>query len=100
MTPAYAARKRREGYGSRILTRTGHLRISLTNSRHPDFVYRPQKLSVEIGTRVPYAQYHQRGTRKMPKREPIRLTQGQVRFWIRLINAFIHREGQKQRVNL
>ena len=99
LDPMYAARKRAQGFGSKILVRTGRLRDSLT-SRGADAVFDPQPLSVAVGTGVPYAGYHQTGTRRMPKREPVRISETQARGWVRLIQKFILESGQFERENL
>ena len=90
----YAARKQAKGYGSKILVRTGRLRDSLTERSHADAVFQPRALGASLGTRVPYAGYHQTGTSRMPAREPIRITEVQARRWMRLIQKFIVESGQ------
>jgi phage virion morphogenesis protein len=60
LSTAYGVRKLKSGYSPLPLTRTGQLRRSIT------FRVRGRKLSV--GTSVPYAPYHQFGTRRMPSR--------------------------------
>lgn len=45
-----------------ILIRTGRLRDSVGQSYHPDHVTRIHGWTLEIGTTVPYAPYHQQGT--------------------------------------
>lgn len=47
---------------SNILIRTGRLRDSVGQSYHPDHITRIHGWTVEVGTRVPYAKYHQEGT--------------------------------------
>jgi phage gpG-like protein len=60
-TEAYKAA---EGQGSVPLVASGRLRDSLTRARVTPH-------SVSIGTEVPYARFHQYGTRRMPARPPI-----------------------------
>lgn len=91
---SYAKRKLREGFRSTILVRTGNLLESLMIPNHPDFVYRPRRQSLTLGTTIPYAGYHFRSytydsgyTR--PAREPIRISKEQKRFYVSLINAYI-----------
>ena len=95
----YAARKLAKGFGSKILVRTGRLRDSLTSRGHGDAVFGPQLLRVAMGTRTPYAGYHQGNkdfvdTGKIPRREPVRVGEAQVRFWMRLIHKFVLESGQ------
>lgn len=56
-----------------ILQASGRLYKSLTSSGG-DAVYEESNLELTLGSSVPYAKYHQRGTRKMPSRPPISLT--------------------------
>lgn len=94
----YAKRKAAEGYGSRILVRTGDLRSSLT-SRNADAVFRADQRSVSMGTKVPYAWYHQTG-KGVPKREPIRVSEAAARMWARMIQKFVLESGQFERENV
>lgn len=47
---------------SNILIRSGRLRDSVSQSYHPDHIMRIKDWELEIGTKVPYAVYHQEGT--------------------------------------
>ena len=94
LNPIYAAQKLARGFGSKILVRTGRLRDSLTSRGSADAVFQPQPLRLAVGTKTPYAGYHQVGTAKMPRREPVRITEPQARFWVRLIQKFILESGQ------
>lgn len=60
--------KARRGFPSQILVATGDLRDSLTD---PARAATTTRLTMEWGTDVFYAQYHQDGTDKMPAREVI-----------------------------
>ena len=99
LNPVYAAWKRKHGFGSKILVKTGRLKRSLV-SGSPDTIFESKPKSMVVGTRVPYAKYHQLGTSKMPKREPIRLTEPQKRFWVQIIHKFLKVSGQFERANL
>jgi phage gpG-like protein len=59
LSPATILQKARLGFGTDILVRTGKLRDSFK-------ILKTTKRSVEIGTKVGYAGYHQGGTRNMP----------------------------------
>ncbi len=106
LNPDYAAWKRKKGFGTKILVKTGRLRASLALADFDGSIQVINKLSLELGTSVPYAQYHQTGTKnkdgslRMPKREPIRITKKRARFWVSLINAFILATDQRERLNL
>lgn len=92
LSPRYAAQKRRAGYAGGILVRTGRLRASLTGGS-ADSITRIKPQDLEVGTRVPYAKYHQGGTRKMPARPPLRVTAAQKRFLLQLIQRFAVNKG-------
>jgi len=100
LNPAYAAWKRKKGFGTKILVKTGKLKGSLTEPGADGSIKVINKLSLEIGTSVPYAGYHQRGTGKMPKREPLRVTRKQARLWVSMINKFLLDVGERERKNL
>ena len=106
LNPEYAALKLKKGFGSKILVRTGKLKGSLTDSSGEGHIRVINKLNLEIGTSVPYAGYHQTGTKnkdgslRMPKREPLRITKKQARFWVSIINKFLLDVGERERSNL
>ena len=67
----YARAKARSFPGRPILVRTGALRRSLTE--RPFGVEEIGRQTMEVGSDLVYAQYHQHGTRKMPRRRPVEL---------------------------
>jgi hypothetical protein len=67
LAPDTLAEKLHLGYPPSILVRSGDLRSSLT--MRPLGVEQLRPHDVEAGTNVPYADFHQRGTSKMPKRQ-------------------------------
>lgn len=69
LAPRTVGEKRRAGYLSEPLVRTTRLRNSMT--RRPLAVERISATEVEAGTDVPYAHFHQTGTRYMPARKLI-----------------------------
>lgn len=71
----YAAWKAANLPGRGILVASGAMKNSLV-SQGSGHIFRAQPRVMEIGTEVPYAMYHQRGTPKMPMRKPIDLTHG------------------------
>lgn len=66
LSPAYAAWKARRYPGKPILVRTGALRESLI--RRPMDVDIVTDRGMTVGTSIPYAKWHQRGTPNMPAR--------------------------------
>lgn len=63
---------KRKGH-STILLETGRLRASLTQPRHGDGVREqwdewPRAAGLIFGTEVPYSQFHETGTKRMPAR--------------------------------
>lgn len=75
----YAARKAQSFPGAPILQAEGDLRASLTDPEAADAVLQPREDELIIGTRVPYAMAHQRGTSRMPRRPPINFSEAQKR---------------------
>lgn len=94
LSPAYAAYKALKWGNKGILVASGRLEDSLTQATHPDFIYKPKKKSVTLGTKVPYASLHQTGTRQMPQRPPIELVESQKRRWPKLMHEYIFKSGQ------
>lgn len=73
LSARYARWKARRYPNTPILTRTGRLRASLSTLTDDSIAQiAPDRLT--YGTKVPYALYHQMGTRKAPKRPPLRLS--------------------------
>lgn len=85
LNPDYAARKKAEGYGSKILIRTGALKSSLTNTSDPGFFIKSTPRSMEIGTRAPYAKFLHNGAEYMPPRSPIRIGARRKKKWGNMI---------------
>ena len=50
------------------LVETRRLRRSLTNEQDPEAIIQVRRRSLTYGTEVPYARYHEFGTRRMPRR--------------------------------
>lgn len=72
LDPRYAAQKARRYPGRTILERTGRLRASL-QVETSDSIVESSVGRLVLGTRVPYARYHQRGD-GVPRRAPIDVT--------------------------
>jgi hypothetical protein len=75
--------------GSPILQRTGELVGSLTNPSHPMAVHVEGRKSLTLGTRVKYAPYHQRGTKRMPQRREVMFTEAFKRTTMHHLQAYL-----------
>ena len=75
LKPRTIAEKKRLGYPSTPLVRTGALRKQI---RHPKVTYKNGNIDVTIA-QPEYWQYHQTGTARMPKRPPIMITDRQAK---------------------
>lgn len=73
LSPAYAAWKASHYPGKGILVQSGALKASLADPNAVGAIFRTTPTSLEIGTSVPYALYHQLGTGRMPQRPPMRV---------------------------
>lgn len=67
----------------------GRLRRSLTTKGARDAVRDITADSMTVGTRVPYAKYHQRGTKNMAQRRPVELTAADRARWVKVIQAHL-----------
>lgn len=74
LSRAYSRWKERVAPGRPILVLTGDLVLSLT-TQTGDTIQNEQPLSLSLGTKLPYAKYHQNGTRRMPARPPLVILQ-------------------------
>ena len=87
LSPRYAAWKSLRYPGAPILTLTGRLRATMT--QRPLGVERITSRSMEIGTDVPYAKYHQQGTRRMPQRKIInKPTRGELKTYGSILHRY------------
>ena len=100
LSQPYASRKAKKFRGRGILIATGNLMGSLTKAKHPNHFFVASRKGMTIGTAVSYAKFHQTGTAKMPKREVVRLRSEQKRRWPRLIQEYIVKTGQFERITL
>lgn len=85
--------KERAGLDPRILHATLRLRRSLTQRQDADHVYETTSDSMRITTRVPYAAFHQRGTRRMAQRRPVELTETHRRQWVQTLQRYLTTGG-------
>jgi len=95
LSTPYAAYKARVRPGRKILVFDGNLKSSLTQKGASGAIYQKSKLSLTMGSSIPYALYHQTGTRRgLPKRPPIDLSNAQKNRWLKLIHEGIWKSGQ------
>ena len=84
LSPTYAAYKNRVRPGRSLLVFDGPLKASLTG-QSKDTLFQKTHQAVVMGSKVPYATYHQDGTRRMPKRPLFVLTKGVAERWADII---------------
>lgn len=94
LSPKYAKRKAKIAPGKPILVLTGRLKRSLTAIGGADAVRIAEPLSLTLGTKTPYAEFHQRGTKKMPQRKPINLTRDDYGKFISRIYRYAESVGR------
>jgi len=90
LSPMYKVQKDKKYPGRKILEATGKLRQSLT-SMGSGHVEQIESESLAIGTDIKYAKYHQSGTRKMPARPPLQITEAEKSRWTRIAHEYIFR---------
>ncbi|MCC6131042.1 MAG: phage virion morphogenesis protein [Acidobacteria bacterium] len=92
LSPRYARRKARLRPGRPILQFDGTLYASLrgvADGSGPGTVRQIYPRRAELGTIVPHAIYHQKGTRFMPAREPEQLTERDKERWARILHEWV-----------
>lgn len=87
LSPAYARWKQRHYPGRKILVRTGKLSESLT--RVPMGIQDATRDRITLGTDIYYAQYHQTGGRRLPRRPPIALTEQVKRDMVKVLERYL-----------
>lgn len=90
LSPEYARWKDRKSAGTQLLVLSGRLKRSATTQYGEGSIFRLNTNRLEMGVDVPVngwnlAVLHQFGTRKMPVREVIRLSDKQKNRWVRII---------------
>ncbi len=95
LSPAYQEAKERRYPGKPILQRTGELEKSLTSATDANAVHIAERKALTLGTRVPYAIYHQstRPRRRLPRRPEIVLTEDFKRDAMRNVHVFLVEMG-------
>lgn len=90
LSPNYRAWKQRKFPGRKILELTGKLKSSLITSGSEGNVSVVTPTEMSVGTTIPYAIYHQKGTSRMPMRKIIHLTQEQKLRWVHIIHKYLY----------
>lgn len=85
--------KRSKGQDPRILHGTLALERSLTDTGDPNMVLEVGPGEIVYGSQLPYARFHQTGTRRMPRRRPVEFTEDTRQQAVRILLRFI-REGE------
>jgi phage gpG-like protein len=89
LKPATVEHKRGHGLDLRILHATLALRNSLTRRTDPNHIYTTTADSMFVGTRVPYGEFHQKGTGHLPRRPPVALQEQHKRAWVKFLQAHV-----------
>jgi phage gpG-like protein len=89
LKPATLASKRRRGLRMEILQATGDLMSSLTDRGDKNMIFDAKPTELVFGTSVPYAIFHQTGTRRMSRRRPIELTEQTRRECVRILQRYL-----------
>lgn len=79
LSPAYAKFKAIQFPGQPILRATNSLFESLTGPEAADSIFRAEPTELVIGSKAPYALTHQRGSKRLPARPPISLSENDKR---------------------
>jgi phage gpG-like protein len=91
---------KRADKGHGILVDSGRLMNSLAVSSSSDAIREMDAKWMVYGTSVPYAGYHQTGTRKMVARPPLRLTESAKRQITQIVVLHMRKTGQFVRESL
>jgi hypothetical protein len=73
----------------RILHDTGALEQSLTEPKGANQILEVTPQELVFGSRLPYAHYHQTGTRRMPRRRPLEFTEAAKRDMVKILQRFV-----------
>lgn len=100
LSPRYRAWKEKNYPGMPILQLTGKMKSSLVGSGAEGSVYEVSNKELTVGTNVPYAIFHQRGTRRMPQRKIIEVTDRQKLRWVHIVHYFMMANVSEEWKNL
>lgn len=96
LAPATILQKERAGYPLDILVRSGELKKSLTEEGGAN-IKEINPLVMRLGTRVPYAIYHQsnKPRRKLPRRPVIMLPEEQKTRWTKILHKWLVQQAKE-----
>lgn len=80
---------KRRGSAHPILDDHSDLRASLTRADGKGAVRTVEPHELFVGTDIDYAQYHQAGTSRMPRRRPVEFTGADRNRWVKALQRFI-----------
>jgi hypothetical protein len=82
-----------------LLVLRGPMKDAITSPNAPGSVWRSTPNSLEVGTTVPYAIFHQTGTRRMPARPPIRFSEADRVRVGKLLQEFVAAAWKQRRAD-
>lgn len=80
-----------------LLVLHGPMKASLVSDSAPGSIWRPRPTSLEVGSSISHAIYHQTGTRWMPARPPIRFAKVDQERLGKLLQAQVVEAWQRRR---
>lgn len=86
--------KAKHGLDPRILHATGDLRRSFANNHAKGHVYRASANEMFVGSSIPYARFHQTGTKRMPRRRPFELNEQVRRQVVKILQEHLAGTGR------
>ncbi|MBT9144602.1 MAG: hypothetical protein DDT42_00444 [candidate division WS2 bacterium] len=94
LSPKYREWKKTHYPGKKILVRTGELKEATTTKTAKGSVFEQTKTLLRMGVNLPVggwnlAMLHQKGTRKMPAREVIKLSTRQKAGWVGMFRQWM-----------
>jgi phage gpG-like protein len=103
LSPDYEAWKAKRGASPKILRRWGAMQGSLTfeNGRvgHSG-IFEATPTSAVLGTRIPYATYHQRGGKTLPRRRVLFFPAGASENYGRLLHRYAVDKAKQERLTV
>ena len=94
LSPDYAEWKAKVRPGRPILVFDGHLKAALTGIS-PFTIKKIGKHEAEFGTSLPYADYHQTGRGRLPRRKPVQITEADKVRWSKIIHRWAYEKIER-----
>jgi phage gpG-like protein len=89
LSPKWAAYKRKKGKDHGILQFNRTLMESLTRSNARGAVRTVRSDEMILGTRIPYGEFHVTGTRRMPRRNFLRIPLWDRQRWVKILEHYV-----------